>query len=772
MGESDDTFTKQEIQAGYVTSGRDVLAKQQHLMAVSSGSGSGSTRRRVGGGGPSGTGKIPASPVFPSPCYDEPVKPERNLNSTIPFGINHSLTRSSSTASGSGFSSVAAAGVTIPSSSVKIVRSSSISLPVSQVPSAAEKLSKQQEQLRRLHPQNNKGTPTTTPKKTPTAKTIPAASSITTAASVVAGGSGTQSSSQSTVGAHTTLTPLTPLKRSNSTSKEKSLSTVKAASVSKLPVGIPNGSLSNPSSPSTSIKSSLQFPPNLPLPTEIKRNSSTSSTKQGERLPGLLSNSQNTAVGSGSNGSALSLGPLGSLSGTSIPLGQSLNNNNESGSNVGSNFIGGPSLVGGLGKPDNINVIGSSNLSSSVVNNSPGDKRNGLGISGPPVHGSLLNNSSAGFGSSFGAPGGGGGWKDSASHNVIGGGPRTTVNGHNPRHDRWAENDLRTPSSSLPGAGLFGPSSFSINSGIWGNEPQLAASSTSSASSGNSSLGPIGNLGGFPSSSGNKMSAVGSSRSSSFSEQGNNSKSADSTVIGGQNLIVKNPFASGTGSSALASMLGIDLPTGSGSLRESNMGGSSVLSSSAIRDSTPFSSSFQAAPFSNHSTHDESIWGNQSQSHESQPFHSRTQNCFDMRTGGQGAIGSNPNRNGNIGGVTIGSTSHSGFQSTLSSNSTTNRDIASLQNLLPGVHITIGNAHQPAAPMSNVSKQTVGWAPSSAPNDPSSTLLMGAVGGQNANNNLQQSSASDSMNSDTWGGLYAPNQNMQHQGMSNRGSIW
>ena len=32
MGAVEDTFTKQEIQAGYVTSGRDVLARQQQIV--------------------------------------------------------------------------------------------------------------------------------------------------------------------------------------------------------------------------------------------------------------------------------------------------------------------------------------------------------------------------------------------------------------------------------------------------------------------------------------------------------------------------------------------------------------------------------------------------------------------------------------------------------------------------------------------------------------------------------------------------------------------
>eukprot|EP00957_Ditylum_brightwellii_P207422 15352916-Ditylum_brightwellii.AAC.1 len=61
MGDSEDTFTKQEIQAGYVTSGRDVLARQQQLMAAASSGSGGSTKRKVGGGGPSGTGKVATS---------------------------------------------------------------------------------------------------------------------------------------------------------------------------------------------------------------------------------------------------------------------------------------------------------------------------------------------------------------------------------------------------------------------------------------------------------------------------------------------------------------------------------------------------------------------------------------------------------------------------------------------------------------------------------------------------------------------------------------
>jgi CCR4-NOT transcription complex subunit 4 len=78
MGSSEDTFTKQEIQAGYVTSGRDVLARQQQIVAeqlkLAGGSGNGSPRKRIGGGGPSGTGRASNHPVFPPPEFEEPSK--------------------------------------------------------------------------------------------------------------------------------------------------------------------------------------------------------------------------------------------------------------------------------------------------------------------------------------------------------------------------------------------------------------------------------------------------------------------------------------------------------------------------------------------------------------------------------------------------------------------------------------------------------------------------------------------------------------------------
>ncbi|GAX23216.1 CCR4-NOT transcription complex subunit 4 [Fistulifera solaris] len=77
MGAAEDTFTKQEIQAGYVTSGRDVLARQQQIVSeqLRLNATSAVPRKRVGGGGPSGTGRASSSPVFPPPEFDEAPKP-------------------------------------------------------------------------------------------------------------------------------------------------------------------------------------------------------------------------------------------------------------------------------------------------------------------------------------------------------------------------------------------------------------------------------------------------------------------------------------------------------------------------------------------------------------------------------------------------------------------------------------------------------------------------------------------------------------------------
>ncbi|KAL3816173.1 LOW QUALITY PROTEIN: hypothetical protein ACHAXA_005509 [Cyclostephanos tholiformis] len=87
MGDAEDTFSKQEIQAGYVTSGRDVLARQQQIMAQQAaaafGNGQAGSRKKVGGGGPSGTGKASNGPIFPPPAFDEPLPRKARAQSSI-----------------------------------------------------------------------------------------------------------------------------------------------------------------------------------------------------------------------------------------------------------------------------------------------------------------------------------------------------------------------------------------------------------------------------------------------------------------------------------------------------------------------------------------------------------------------------------------------------------------------------------------------------------------------------------------------------------------
>jgi hypothetical protein len=175
MGEKEDTFTKQEIQAGYVTSGRDVLERQQQT----------GVRRKVGAGGPSGTGKASANPVFPPPTYEEPPKPP-SLVPAVPRG-QVKLPRATSLAG------------TSPPNALGVVRSKSI------------------------------GT--------------------TTAASVVAGMHSAEPSSAPSprTTTLTPLTPLKP--RTSVSSKPKLLQEVSRKSTASSPVGSTGGGSSVPSVP-------------------------------------------------------------------------------------------------------------------------------------------------------------------------------------------------------------------------------------------------------------------------------------------------------------------------------------------------------------------------------------------------------------------------------------------------------------------------------------------------------------------------------------------
>jgi len=183
MGASEDTFTKQEIQAGYVTSGRDVLARQQQIVAEQLRQGSAGTipRKRQGGGGPSGTGKAASNPVFPVPEYDEPAKPSATLVPT-PAGVSRSSTTGPATLNPANIAA-------------KLGRSSSVSAIGGKGPAVG--------------PAKVPGIPAGGPHRKSHSGGFAAATG-TTAASVVAGG---RAYKPEVSESHATLTPLTPLKR-------------------------------------------------------------------------------------------------------------------------------------------------------------------------------------------------------------------------------------------------------------------------------------------------------------------------------------------------------------------------------------------------------------------------------------------------------------------------------------------------------------------------------------------------------------------------------
>ncbi|CAB9503510.1 CCR4-NOT transcription complex subunit 4 [Seminavis robusta] len=191
MGAVEDTFTKQEIQAGYVTSGRDVLARQQQIVqqalnATSQGMAGTAPRRKVGGGGPSGTGKGASNPIFPAPEFDEPTKPAPLV--PAPTGMS----RAAST--GTGFPTVTAAAQQTVAK--PITRSASTGTTKAAVSGAVQ-------------PAARKGilsSGSTDP---------PLSQAPATAASVVAGVHSASGGIGSAPTPRTTLTPLTPLKRTN-----------------------------------------------------------------------------------------------------------------------------------------------------------------------------------------------------------------------------------------------------------------------------------------------------------------------------------------------------------------------------------------------------------------------------------------------------------------------------------------------------------------------------------------------------------------------------
>ncbi|KAL3924030.1 MAG: hypothetical protein SGILL_001294 [Bacillariaceae sp.] len=201
MGDIEDTFTKQEIQAGYVTSGRDVEARQQQIvqqaLSAQSGAAGSAPRRRTGGGGPSGSGKASSNPVFPPPSFDEPARASTaNLVPAPPASLSGQPRSVSAAAPTSGFPSisVANAAAAVPTPATVNRASTTSAIPVSAASNRASVAQKVSATSRKSFAGS--------------AAAAPAA----TAASVVAGVHSINGTTDMPA-PHTTLTPLTPLKR-------------------------------------------------------------------------------------------------------------------------------------------------------------------------------------------------------------------------------------------------------------------------------------------------------------------------------------------------------------------------------------------------------------------------------------------------------------------------------------------------------------------------------------------------------------------------------
>jgi len=558
MGDGEDTFSKQEIQAGYVTSGRDVLARQQQLTKNTG------ARRRVGGGGPSGTGRVPATPIFPAPTYDEPPKPPTaaivNAPGAFPQIGNPSFNRSQSV-SVTGFSSVAAGTMSpsaakvaarktsVPSRSVSMsaaMSSGPATAVVTGLPTAGSKGGKKKAQKASANGPSHASAKATAPK--------PA-----TAASVVAGLRSTKTNTAPPP-AHATLTSLTPLNKKGGGTKSAASSTGGGKSVNTASSGhsVKGHSRNN------SVPDSVTLPSNLPV-------SATTSQKQQEvtsKLP---------AVQAGDEIAAAAVG--------SIPASTSA---------IGANggLARGPGTIGG-------SVIGAVK---------PVD---------PPVSSPI--GPAAVRGSAVGGLG------------AIGGGP--SISGGT------------MPLS--PGIGMVGGRLMPV-----GGNSVVGAPSRSNDAMGGAVLPPVG---------GGRI--VGPS---------GNGGLAGNTIIGGSmggsgNLFASSSGHGGSGSSALASMLGIQLPTGSGSLRER-------------------SSLFDSPAGAIGSNVDAGIGGMAPGPIIGGPS---------MAPGGLLVGGGD--RVSSTGGVAIGGFQGNGTGSSSAVGNNPN-DIALLQTLLPGVRITAGeNSQQPTA---------------------------------------------------------------------------
>ena len=304
----------------------------------------------------------------------------------------------------------------------------------------------------------------------------------------------------------------------------------------------------------------------------------------------------------------------------------------------------------------------------------------GLGsLGGDPLGGASVSQfgsiggSSLLGGQTIGGVGGGVGGVSGATKDIGGSilTPLSQSRGSGP--DRWGKGLDDDSGIFGGGAGSFG------GVGIWGSEPPRAVGPPP----------PIGSMtpgivGGGRAIGLSPASAVGGAPVGGSSLLGGGAYGG--SPVGGVSGIGVGCYNSG--SSALASMLGIELPTGSGSLREASALWGGTASPSTSSHQPPVGS--LGNPGVGPSPHHPSVT----------PIGSGAPRLglIGGRVSGQaggpipiGGFGAPPGGSGNIngadgGGVVVGGSSSN------------NNDIALLQSLLPGVHITSGNAQRPAAP--------------------------------------------------------------------------
>ena len=394
MGATEDTFTKQEIQAGYVTSGRDVLARQQQIVAEQlqqqqqqSSSGAGGfvpPRKRVGNGGPSATGKASTHPVFPPPEFDEQAKPPML---PPPAGIVRSATTQAT------MSQAQQAAMLNPATiSAKLGRSASVG-----VTGASPTVPQSSAIQAHRKPQSGGGP--------------------TTAASVVAGGR--KEPVVEIVQPHSALTALTPLKRNSGNNKQNSAFKTPLLE-DKLP-NVRNGKKQNGAKAAATVLAAVS---SHPLPSSIP--AVGGDTMEPPSIPIVAGDIGGEECRGGSDGGVGTLGGLSipmparpspptaalmsggaaSLLGGDVFTGHLPGHRSISGSVIGgSSLLGGTPLVGAPGG-DEIGLRnhsgfwsaaapgpGSSGVIGSHISNNPGNSSSALasllGINLPTGSGSL-----------------------------------------------------------------------------------------------------------------------------------------------------------------------------------------------------------------------------------------------------------------------------------------------------------------------------------------------------------------------------------------------